>query len=554
MRKVLLVAINSKFIQTNLALRYIRNYLLQHNSDVTPVIKEFTINQQVHTILSEIYKEKPAVVLLSIYIWNVEFSLKIITEIKKILPGVKIITGGPEVAYRAQEIMEEYTQIDYCVEGEGEVVVSSLLKEQLPPGVYYRKDSLIINTGKALLIENPDEIPFPYLPDELELLENKIIYYESSRGCPYNCSYCISSIDKTVRFFSLERVQRDISLFLQHNVPLVKFVDRTFNLKKEHYLPIWKFIIDNHNNITTFHFEITADRLSDDDFTVLNGIGKDVIQFEVGIQTINEETLEIVARNSDIVKQREMIKKIPENIHIHLDLIAGLPKESLQKFIKSFNYTIRLKPDMMQLGFLKVLSGTEMAKTAEKEGFMFFSSPPYEIISTPDLSYEELLIIKDIEHVVDIYYNSKRFSKTIDYLLNMNDPFSLFHELKCFLEKSGAFVDAKKTTDYYLFLYLYLKENHLPDICIDLLKFDFISYSPVKSFPEWYNRMYDKDVHHHLIKKYAAGESTRSGFINTNYEVFNHNPFTLETLRTELFFIYENGTCITIIENVKNGN
>ena len=247
MRKVLLVAINSKFIQTNLALRYIRNYLLQHNSDVTPVIKEFTINQQVHTILSEIYKEKPAVVLLSIYIWNVEFSLKIITEIKKILPGVKIITGGPEVAYRAQEIMEEYTQIDYCVEGEGEVVVSSLLKEQLPPGVYYRKDSLIINTGKALLIENPDEIPFPYLPDELELLENKIIYYESSRGCPYNCSYCISSIDKTVRFFSLERVQRDISLFLQHNVPLVKFVDRTFNLKKEHYLPIWKFIIDNHN-------------------------------------------------------------------------------------------------------------------------------------------------------------------------------------------------------------------------------------------------------------------------------------------------------------------
>ncbi len=554
MRKVLLVAINSKFIQTNLALRYIRNYLLQHNSDVTSVIKEFTINQQVHTILSEIFKEKPEVVLFSIYIWNVEFILKIINEIKKILPDVQIIAGGPEVAFRAEEIIKEYTQIDYCVEGEGEVVVSSLLNEQLPPGVYYRKKSHIIHSGKALLIENLDEIPFPYLPNELELLENKIIYYESSRGCPYNCSYCLSSIDKTVRFFSLERVQNDISFFLQHKVPLVKFVDRTFNLKKEHYLAIWKFIIDNHNTITTFHFEITADRLSDDDFIVLNGIGKGVIQFEIGIQTINKETLEIVSRNSDIVKQSEMIKKIPENIHIHLDLIAGLPKENFQKFKESFNYTIQLKPDMMQLGFLKVLSGTEMANTVKKDGFKFFSSPPYEIISTPDLSYEELLIIKDIEHVVDIYYNSKRFATIINYLLNITDPFSLFYKIKCFLEKSGAFVDAKKTDDYYLFLYRFLHENHLPDICIDVLKFDFISYSAVKSFPEWYNRLYDKDVHHHLIKKYVTGESTRNGFIHTNYEVFNHNPFTMEAKRTELFFIYENGKCITIIENENNEN
>lgn len=546
-KKALLTSINSKYIHTNLAIRYIYKYIKKNNPYIDPLIFEFTAKQNIINILENIHKQKPHYLLFSVYIWNTEITLKIVREIKKILPDLVIILGGPEAGYKAVKLLNEYSEIDFIIEGEGEIALSELLNALefntgFTDGIHYRKNGTVYSKP-AKLIENLDVIPFPYEKEDAENLKNRIIYYESSRGCPYSCSYCMSSIEKTVRFFSVERVYSDIDFFLENKIRLVKFVDRTFNIKKERYRKIWQYIIDNHNGVTVFHFEITAELLDEDDIKMLENIGKGIFQFEIGIQSITKKTLEIVMRNTDTEKQRTMIKKISRNIHLHLDLIAGLPGEGMSEIEKSFNYVMELKPDMIQLGFLKILSGTLMEKTAVQRNFKYLDFPPYEVIKTDTLDFNELKFIREIEKIVDIYYNSHRFNMTLKYLLSQKEPFSFFKELTEYLISQNHLDEDHGIYDFYNYINQYLTKEVSCGKYYDFLKFDFMTHANVKNFPEWFARRYDKEGHERAINRYIKPSSYRDGFINSNYEEFDINPFTGNEEYCKILFIYHNRIC-----------
>ena len=413
--KILLTAVNSKYIHSNLAIRYIRSYCKYFDTE----IKEYSINDNINSIISGIIYEDPDVVSFSCYIWNIEIINKICSSIKKINPKIITIFGGPEVSYDSADIMEKNKYIDFIIKGEGEETSYQLFsyldgKENdinKIDGIVYKDNGSIIENNDRELIQELDKIPFPYRDEDD--LNNKIVYYESSRGCPFRCSYCLSSTIKGVRFFSIERVKCDLLWFINRNIPLVKFVDRTFNCGK-YYRDILKFIIDNKKN-TRFHFEISADLLDGDTIKLLNTAPKGLIQFEAGIQTTNMETLSTVDRHMDFGKLKANLDSIisKKNINVHLDLIAGLPKEDFNSFIKSFNESFTLKPDMLQLGFLKLLKGSNLRESAHKYGIEFNEYPPYEVLKTDSISYSEIDTLKNVEEIVDNFYNSGRFQASL---------------------------------------------------------------------------------------------------------------------------------------------
>ncbi len=441
--KILLAACNAKYIHSNPAVYDLKAYAAAYKDSVQ--IKEFTINQPKDEIMKEIYRSGADVVCFSCYIWNISFVRELIRDLKKILPDTVFWAGGPEVSFHAKNFLEDMPQVTGIMKGEGEETFLALAGYYLEgkgrleeiSGIVFRKENEIVDNGFREPVDL-DRIPFIY--ENPENFENRIIYYESSRGCPFSCSYCLSSIDRKLRFRSLSLVKKELQFFLDHRVPQVKFVDRTFNCRHEHAMEIWKYILEHDNGVTNFHFEVSADLFREDELELIGRMRPGLIQLEIGVQSANPETLEAVHRKTDLEKLRRNVEKIRSfhSVHQHLDLIAGLPCEDYESFRRSFDFVYSMKPDQLQLGFLKVLKGSLMEEKAREYGITCKSLEPYEVLSTRWISYEEILKLKTVESMVEVYYNSGQFQYTLNWLMGFwEDAFSFYEDLGRFYERKG---------------------------------------------------------------------------------------------------------------------
>ncbi|MBQ5999263.1 MAG: DUF4080 domain-containing protein, partial [Treponema sp.] len=362
--------------------------------------------------------------------------------------------------------------------------------------------------------------------------DNRIYYYESSRGCPFTCAYCMSSLDKKVRFISLERTFKDIQRFLDAGVRLVKFVDRTFNLNEERYIAIWEYILSHHNGKTMFHFEIEAEFLTEKALDFLQQVPAGIMQFEIGVQSSNKETLKAVGRSENTEKLAHNIKRIPKTIHSHLDLIAGLPYENLETFGKSFDYVMDFRPDALQLGFLKVLHGTQMESYSQKNGWKWMENPPYETLCTPYLSYKDILFLKDVEKLVDAYWNKGSFATTMNYIFSKLSSWDFFCSFVNSGRKEGAFVQPRKEQYWFEFIARLFKQEEFSGFdcktALELLRFDFVRQGKKGGFPEWYNHRYNKKEHRIALEQNGALDNTRIGFAYSEYEEFTVNPLNID--------------------------
>lgn len=461
MMKILLVAVNAKYIHSNLAVYSLHAFAEQYRDNIK--ITEMTINHSEEYILKEIYREKADVIAFSCYIWNIDLITRVTQELKKVQKDAIIWYGGPEVSYDAAQCLSSNQNLDGIMIGEGEQTFLELagyysgrnITLEAIHGIAYKESARSENKSSASdnraegVPENDititpareilelDAIPFPY--EDMEYFKNRIIYYESSRGCPFSCSYCLSSIEKKVRLRSSELVMRELKLFLDYKVPQVKFVDRTFNCNKKHTMAIWRFIRDNDNGVTNFHFEISADLLTSEEIDFLSQLRPGLVQLEIGVQSTNPDTVDAIHRRMDFEKLKENVGRIKEakNIHQHLDLIAGLPLEGYLSFENSFRDVYLLKPDQLQLGFLKVLKGSLMESECSRYGIEYRSSPPYEVLFTDQMSYEEILKLKDICEMVEVYYNSTQFTYSIRFLEHFyTSPMKMYQSLSDFYENT----------------------------------------------------------------------------------------------------------------------
>ena len=542
MSKIVLAGINSQYVHLNLAVRYLKKYV-EANSDLKIEIYETNINNQVFNIIKDIYELNPDKIIFSTYIWNKEYIVEIVKELKKVLPNVEIILGGPEVSYKWEKFMANIPEVDALLLGEGEKVILNFLtkKDKKALGVVYRENGEIIFNGIEPIIENLDIVPFPYEDWELED-RTKIFYYESSRGCPFSCSYCLSSIDKTVRYYSLDRVKKDLKRFLDSPIKLLKFVDRTFNLKKERYMEIWKFLLENYREGITFHFEINANIFDDETLDFLEKVPKGYFQFEIGVQSINPETMVAIKRNNILDKLAHNVRRISRNIHLHLDLIAGLPYETYDIFKGSFNYVYNLKPEMIQLGFLKLLKGTQMYDEVEKYQYKYYSKPPYEVFSNEFISFGELVKLKNLEKMLDYYYNSEKFRYTCDFVIknNFDTPFAFFEKIADYYDKKGYLKISHKEVALFNILYNFYVENNLKDldIFVEFLKYDYLALGKPGLYPEWLKSNKDSELHNQLIKD-SEFKSVREGHKNSELEEFKYNIFTNKRENINIFFNYK---------------
>lgn len=490
---IVLSTLNAKYIHTSLALRTIKAYCREFEDYVR--IAEFTINHQENYILNEIYKLKPDILGFACYIWNIEQTIDLIKAVKKVLPNTVIVLGGPEVSYDGEELMRNCKEIDMIVFGEGEDTFNEIINhfinrdEELGKihGIIYRLDGKIIKTRERRLL-NLDEIPFVY--DDFDNLKNQIIYYESTRGCPYRCQYCLSSRDQKVRFLSLERVFSDLQCFLDANVRQVKFVDRTFNCNKKHAVAIWKYLMENDNGKTNFHFEISADIMDEETIDFLSGARPGLFQFEIGVQTTNKSVLHIIERKMNFEKLKSVVNKIKSNnnIHQHLDLIAGLPGEDYKSFKKSFDDVYNLFPEQLQLGFLKVLKGSKMRYNQDRYSLVYKDKAPYEILFTKELNYKELLKLKMIEEMLETYYNSGYFYYSIRFIIGFFDSsFDFYEALANYWEKEGLHHIKHSKIELFTILLRFYHELVRKDeeIFKELLKFDMYLHEKIKKFPKW---------------------------------------------------------------------
>lgn len=495
--KTVLVAINAKYIHSNLAVYSLRSYARTFGYE--PELLEFTINQQKDQILKGIYEAKPDLLCFSCYIWNLSYAEEIIEDIKKILPKVTIWAGGPEVSYDAPKFLKRHPEVDGIMCAEGEKTLTELIsyyeigKSQGKSldginGIVYQENKTIHQTPLRDIM-NMDDLVFPY--EDLKDFEHKIIYYESSRGCPFSCSYCLSSIDKKLRFRSFSLVEKELEFFLAHKVPQVKFVDRTFNCKKSHAMAIWTYIKEHDNGITNFHFEVAADLLTEDEIALIQTMRPGLIQLEIGVQSTNEKTLAEIHRKTDFEEITRKVKAVQkgENVHQHLDLIAGLPYENYESFGHSFNDVYALKPEQLQLGFLKVLKGSYMAEAAEGYGCVHKAKPPYEVLGTRWLSYEEILKLKGVEEMVEVYYNSGQFQKTICAMEHLFETaFSMYEELADFYEKNGYNEVSHTRIRRYEILQEFLQEKEANlEYFKQLMIFDLYARENMKTRPQWAN-------------------------------------------------------------------
>ena len=463
--KILLAACNAKYIHSNLAVYDLKAYSSDYDKEV--LLREYTINQPKDEILKDIYGSGADVVCFSCYIWNISSVRELIRDLAKILPETAFWAGGPEVSYDAEKFLTEMPEMTGVLVGEGEKTFHDLLEYYIDGkgslgeirGIAYRDGEEIRHNGWRELM-NLSEIPFVY--QHLEEFENRIIYYESSRGCPFSCSYCLSSIDKKLRFRDLELVKKELQFFLDHKVPQVKFVDRTFNCKHEHAMAIWKYILEHDNGVTNFHFEVSADLLRDEEMDLMAKMRPGLIQLEIGVQSTNPETIRAIHRHMDLDKLKRCVDRVHSfrNIHQHLDLIAGLPYEDYDTFHRSFNDVYQMKPDQLQLGFLKVLKGSLMQGEAEKYGIVHKEKEPYEVLSTNWLPYGDVLKLKAVESMVEVYYNSGQFQHTLEYLVPLaKDAFTFYESLGAFYEKKGYSEISHSRMRRYEILLEYLQEE-----------------------------------------------------------------------------------------------
>ena len=549
--KILLTTLNSKFIHTNLAIRYLKEFV----RDLTSVdIREYTINNDLDYILKDIYRNDYDVVLFSTYIWNVYDIAKVCENLKKVKPDIKIALGGPEVTYDSTDAMKKYTFIDYILCGEGELVFRDLVEYFLDKrkiedveGIVYRNNDEIITNKPKELLQNLDEIPSPYENLDPKEYENRIVYYETSRGCPFNCQYCLSSTLKGLRYFSIDRVKRDLKKLIDARVSQIKFIDRTFNANKKFAQEIMKFLMENDNNYTTYHFEVTAHLLDDDTLEFLKDCKEGLFQFEIGVQSTNQKTLDAVGRRDDFKKLSYVVQKVASyrNIHQHLDLIAGLPYEDYASFENSFNDVFNLGIEHLQLGFLKMIKGTGVRNTAKEHGYKYKDYAPYEILYNDYITYDQILKLKDIEEILERYYNSKNFVLSMRYIIKnfySKSPFKFFEEFATYFDKNGYFDMAQGKNQLYKILLDFYNEkiNVNNELFNDILKYDYISLGKTSNLPQFFNKVEMEDFKNrcHIflqdqdnVKLYLPKfEDTPAKFMikYVHFEPFNYNVIELK--------------------------
>ena len=513
--KILLAACNAKYIHSNLAVYNLKSCSGEYSSSV--VVKEYTINQIRDDILKDIYLEQPDVVCFSCYIWNISFVRELVPDLKKILPQVEFWAGGPEVSYDAVEFLKKNPVFFGVMVGEGEETFHELAGyyiERKPEtlsgirGVAFRDENKgrdIVHTGWRELMDL-SKVPFAY--SNLTEFKNRIIYYESSRGCPFSCSYCLSSIDKKLRFRDIGLVKKELQFFIDNKVPQVKFVDRTFNCKHDHAMEIWRYITENDNGITNFHFEISADLLRSEELALMKTMRPGLIQLEIGVQSTNPQTIKAIRRTMDFEKLKGIVEQIHSfgNIHQHLDLIAGLPYEGYDSFHKSFCDVYALRPEQFQLGFLKVLKGSHMMEMTGEYQILYKDREPYEVLSTAWLTYGEILRLKMVESMVEVYYNSGQFKNTLVFLEKyFDDPFRMYEALGRFYEKKGySEISHSRMRRYEILMEFAGEQKEIPSEALsDVMLLDLYLRENLKSRPSFAS---DQKPYERLIWDYRKAK------------------------------------------------
>ena len=513
--KILLAACNAKYIHSNLAVYNLKSCSGEYSSRV--VVKEYTINQLRDDILKDIYLEQPDVICFSCYIWNISFVRELVPDIKKILPQVEFWAGGPEVSYDAVEFLKKNPAFFGVMVGEGEETFHELAGyyiERKPEtlseirGVAFRDENKgrdIVHTGWRELMDL-SKVPFAY--SNLTEFKNRIIYYESSRGCPFSCSYCLSSIDKKLRFRDIELVKKELQFFIDNKVPQVKFVDRTFNCKHDHAMEIWRYITEHDNGITNFHFEISADLLRAEELALMKTMRPGLIQLEIGVQSTNPQTIKAIRRTMDFEKLKGIVEQIHSfgNIHQHLDLIAGLPYEGYDSFHKSFCDVYALRPEQFQLGFLKVLKGSHMMEMTGEYQILYKDREPYEVLSTAWLTYGEILRLKMVESMVEVYYNSGQFKNTLVFLEKyFDDPFQMYEALGRFYEKKGySEISHSRMRRYEILMEFAGEQKEIPlEALSDVMLLDLYLRENLKSRPSFAS---DQKPYERLIWDYRKAK------------------------------------------------
>ncbi len=570
--KVILTSLNARFIHSNLAIRYLKTYTKSICPGINIKTMEFTINDHTDNIVRQIYIQKPDVLGFSCYIWNITQTLEVVEILKKVNKDLLIVLGGPEVSFDAKDLMLNNKYVDFIIKGEGERSFKEFLtalKERKDynniPGLVYRDEARVIENDTPPPIIDFKQIPFPY--DEFKTLENKILYYESSRGCPFRCQYCLSSTAGNLRFLPIKRVKEDLLKLIEYKPRQVKFVDRTFNCVKSRALDIWKFIMEHDNGITNFHFEICADLLDKEMLTLLSRARTDLIQFEIGVQSTHKKTLEAIQRKMDLDKVKAAVKQLGKNnnIHLHLDLIAGLPYEGYNRFKKSFNDVYNLQPEMLQLGFLKLLKGSGLRKTASEHGYVFKDNPPYEVLKNNYIEYDDLLRLKSIAELIEKYYNTHRFDTSLNFVIvNCFDtPFDFYEEFASFWQTKGYFNISHSNESLYKILYqFYQEKGEKHELFRDVLKFDYLLHNRHGKIFTWFNENPIKDFKNRCfnflkkeenIRKYLPefiGLPAKKIYKNVNFEGFQYDVIQIyrdpkkiyaEKKPTTVLFKYDTG-------------
>lgn len=534
--KCLLAALNAKYIHSNPGIYSLKAYAmgrLEQDSaclkrEISVELGEYTINNQMGDILKDIYLRKPDIIGFSCYIWNITWVMELVRDLPSVLPEAEIWLGGPEVSYDAADILEREPNVTGIMMGEGEETFLEVLKHYAEGRRdFFTIDGVACRNEKREVVSRPlkkaadmSAIPFPY--EDLHDFEHKIVYYESSRGCPFSCSYCLSSLDKSVRFRNLELVKRELDFFLEHRVPQVKFVDRTFNCSKKHTMEVWRHITEHDNGVTNFHFEISADLLDEEELELMAQMRPGLIQLEIGVQSTNPDTIREIRRKTDLNRLKSVVERIHGfgNIHCHLDLIAGLPYEEYESFRNSFNEVYGMKPDQLQLGFLKVLKGSYMAENAEAYGLVYSAKPPYEVLGTKWLDYESLLKLKGVEEMVEVYENSGQFTVTMKELVKEFDtPFDLFSELAEYYEAHTLTGVSHSRMARYEILDGFVAE-HIPDkleLYRRLMVYDLYLRENLKSRPDFAE---DQTPFKEKIREFFAKEAVNHRYLREGYEGF----------------------------------
>jgi len=544
---VICSTLNAKFIHTNLAIRYLKAYAAP---DFNIQIKEYTIKDPVLNIVTDLYQQKPKVIGFSCYIWNIEETIKVVNLLKKVDPSLVIVLGGPEVTYDTREWMERIPEVDFIVMGEGEQTFKQLLNEiqknhnyNKVPGIAFRDNQQVVITPQMNKLDLK-ELPSPYrFPEDIAHLGKRVTYIETSRGCPFSCQFCLSSIEVGVRYFDREKIKDDIRYLMANGAKTIKFVDRTFNISRSYAMEMFRFLIDEHLPGTVFQFEITADIMRPEVIEFLNQEAPaGLFRFEIGVQSTNDFTNELVMRKQNFSKLTRTVSMVKEGRKIdqHLDLIAGLPEEDYHSFRKTFNDVFELRPEELQLGFLKMLRGTGVRLRADEHNYIYMDHSPYEILSNNVLSFDDIVRIKQVEDVLEKYWNDHRMDTTVEYLITnvFPSPFDFFQQFGSYWEIQGWSRIGHQLEDLFRRLYTFLEHLDVSDIeaIVGLMKYDYLKNHKYKPRKPWWEVSFDKEKRTQIYKQISEHPSILGqSFVDLHLdekELFKHTM--LEELSFDL--------------------